>query len=177
MFFEPFFEPLSLRSSCLCSSNHSRIYRPLVELLMFCRTDLRFWLALLCIALASAFGICVKTLPYGREWARDCSKNDHSARITPWKMILWKTILVKPIANRRDKVNVRIITLYFCGAQRARIFVSKHYPLLRTRSLIDLWDDVPAEGNVLLLRFEFRLVGSTLLGIGEDGCRLRLGCF
>ena len=65
---------------------YSRIHLPLVELMMFCRTDYRFWLALLCIAPASAYGICVKTLPYGREWARDCSKNDHSARITPWKI-------------------------------------------------------------------------------------------
>ena len=39
-----------------------RIYLPSVELMMFCRTDYRFWPALLCSAPASAFGSCVKTL-------------------------------------------------------------------------------------------------------------------
>ena len=37
--------------------------------------------------------------------------------------------------------------------------------------------DVPTEGEVFLLRFELRLVGSALLWICEDGCRLRLCCF
>ena len=40
-----------------------RIYLPSVELMMFYRTDQRFWPALLRTAPASAFGSCVKTLP------------------------------------------------------------------------------------------------------------------
>ena len=37
---------------------------------MFCRTDYRFWPALLRTAPASAYGICVKTLPVGRRKVR-----------------------------------------------------------------------------------------------------------
>ena len=77
------------------------IYLPSVEGMMFCRTLLWFWPALLRIAPASASQLRQNTAS-GREWARDCSKNDHSVRITPWKWFCWKTILVKPIGDRWD---------------------------------------------------------------------------
>ena len=133
------------------------IYLPTVEFTMFFERfsefiSLRSKVSVLTRATLYRSCICLwhlrQNTASGREWARDCSKNDHSVRIT----------------------------LYFCRAQ-SPYFCIKHHPLLRTRFLIDLWDDVPAEGDVLLLCFEFCLVGGALLWIGEDGCRLRLGCF
>ena len=84
-------------------------------------------------------------------------------------------VLIRLYDNPIDTNCLKNISLYFCRAQ-SPYFCIKHHPLLRTRFLIDLRHDVPAEGEVLLLRFEFCLVGSALRWISEDGACLRLGC-
>ena len=148
MFFEHFTGFISLRSKVWCSAELTIGF------------DSRYFVPLMHLPMAAASKHCLwQGMGKGlfQEWSF-CENN--SMKNNSVEKLFWWILLQ--------------ITLYFC---RARIFVSKHYPLLRTRSLIDLWDDVPAEGDVLLLRFEFCLVGGALLGISEDGCRLRLGCF
>ena len=73
------------------------IYLPSVEGMMFCRTDYRFWPALLCIAPASAYGICVKTLPLAvmykglfQEWSfceNNSVKNDSVEKLFWWSLL------------------------------------------------------------------------------------------
>ena len=73
------------------------IYLPSVELMMFCRTDYRFWLALLCIAPASAFAAASKHgLWQGmgkglfQEWwfcENNSVKNDSVEKLFWWSLL------------------------------------------------------------------------------------------
>ena len=72
-----------------------RIYLPSVELMMFCRTLLRFCLALLRTAPASADGICVKTLPA----AGDADLYADSLTLSGWytRAPVWRSWLISQV--------------------------------------------------------------------------------